>query len=213
MRKCGHLFHDESGIPGDDYFIVGILKVYDRTPLETAIKSAREKWHYANELHFTKTSNLRAAVYKEVFTQVATQRDSFHFSAICVKQENIDLKYFSGKKHLAYNYFTKLILQHRCHDVAAAILITDEKTRAIEDNFVEYIEWEVNRASTQLIKPIKEVIPRCSKKDDLLQLTDLLIGCVGCQLGGKAGLRKREIAKHAEKLGLINDKWIWESKK
>jgi hypothetical protein len=117
MEPCHLLFHDESCVPGDDCFVVGLLKVHKREPIDKAIAIAREKWHYKNELHFQKMSNLRAKVYKEVLSQVCRVKEHFHFSALCVQRKYIDLKYFSGKEHLAYNFFTKLLLTHRCYNV------------------------------------------------------------------------------------------------
>ena len=214
IRQCHLLFHDESCNPGDDCFIVGVLKVYERGKLEAAIKAARDKWHFSNELHFSKMSNLRMNVYKEVFDRVSAVKDDFHFSAICVKRDKIDInKYFSGQKHLAYNYFTKLLLKHRCKNVADAELVTDEKTRRIEDNFVQYIEWEINQLSSSEKDPITKVTVKSSKESDLLQLTDLLTGATGAILNSAATGRKKEVAIHALRLGLLNDRWVFEPKR
>jgi Protein of unknown function (DUF3800) len=213
VEKCKYLFHDESGDLGDDCFLIGLLKAHAREPLDAAIKRARDAWHFQNELHFSKISNLRARVYKEVIGEIAREARHFHFSSICIKKEHLDLGYFDNKKHLAYNYFTKLLLKHRCHNVAGAVLITDEKTRKIEDNFAEYIEWEVNRVLCLHPNPIERVQIISSKKDDLLQLVDLLLGCAGCLQRRTSSLRKMDVAECAKRSGLLKDIWLWSPKK
>jgi hypothetical protein len=48
----------------------------------------------------------------------------------------------------------------------------------------------------------------------LLQVTDLLTGCVNNRLGHPAGERKQRLRRKAEELGLISDRniWVWKPK-
>ena len=73
MKPFRFLCQDESGEVGrgQTYFIVGLLMVREREPLWNAIRRARDRWHYANELHFSKMSDLRQRVYESVFEEVA----------------------------------------------------------------------------------------------------------------------------------------------
>ncbi len=58
---------------------------------------------------------------------------------------------------------------------------------------------------------LKKVELLDSKSDDLLQVTDLLTGCVNNRLGHPAGERKQQLRRKAEELGLISDRniWVW----
>ncbi len=61
----------------------------------------------------------------------------------------------------------------------------------------------------------EKVEPVDSKLDDLLQVTDLLTGCVNNRLGHPANERKQRVRRKAEVLGLIGDRniWVWQPKK
>jgi hypothetical protein len=61
MKPIRFLYQDESGDVGrgQPHFVVGLLMVREREPLWAAVRRARDRWHYANELHFEKMSNLR----------------------------------------------------------------------------------------------------------------------------------------------------------
>jgi len=221
MNTFRFLYQDESGDVGrgQPHFIVGLLMVREREPLWSAVKRARDRWHYANELHFEKMSNLRLKVYEAVLDEMAGQAAHFSFEALAVPRDAVNVGFFSERRHLAYNYFTKLLLEHRCQDVEDAVMYADAKSRLKEDNFLEYLVVEMNlgvpfRKGFSPRRVLKKVEPLDSKVDDLLQVTDLLTGCVNNRLGHLAGERKQRLRRKAEELGLISDRnvWVWKPK-
>src|SRR5258707_816662 len=119
MNPFRFLYQDESGDVGrgQPHFIVGLLMVREREPLWAAIQRARDRWHYANELHFEKVSNLRAKVYEAVLVAMASEAAYFRYEALAVPRDAVDAGFISARRHLAYNYLTKLLLEHRCLDV------------------------------------------------------------------------------------------------
>lgn len=218
MKPFRFLYQDESGDVGrgQPHFIVGLLMVREREPLWAAVKGARDRWHYANELHFEKVSTLRLKVYESVLRAMAAHTDLFRFEALAVARDAIDVRYFSDRRHLAYNYFTKLLLEHRNEDVENAVMYADAKCRLKEDNFLEYLVVEMNlgvpfRQGAILRRVLRKVEPIDSKSDDLLQVTDLLTGCVNNRLGHPAGERKQRLRRLAEEMTLIGDRniWVW----
>ena len=218
MKPFRFLYQDESGDVGrgQAHFVVGLLMVRKREPLWAAVKRARDRWHYANELHFEKISNLRVNVYESVLQAVAEEAAHFRFEALAVPRDAVNVVFFADQRHLAYNYFTKLLLEHRCQEVEDAVMYADAKCRLKEDNFLEYLVVEMNlgvpfRRGASPRRVLKKVEPMNSKSDDLLQVADLLTGCVNNRLGHPAGERKQQLRRMAEELGLIEDRniWVW----
>lgn len=222
MSAFRFLYQDESGDVGrgQSHFVVGLLMVRERDPLRAAVRRARDRWHYANELHFEKVSNLRVKVYEAVLDELAKESAHFRFEALAVPRNAVNVGFFSDQRHLAYNYFTKLLLEHRCHKVEDAVMYADAKSRMKEDNFLEYLVVEMNlgvpfRKGHAPRRLLKKVEPLDSKADDLLQVTDLLTGCVNNRLGHPAGERKQQLRQKAEALGLIGSRniWVWQPKR
>src|SRR6266545_2545077 len=137
MGPFRFLYQDESGDVGrrQIHFIVGLLMVREREPLWAAVRRARDRWHYANELHFEKVSNLRMKVYEAVLDAMADEAPHFRYEALVVPCDAANFGFFSDRRHLAYNYFTKLLLEHHCQDVENAVMYADAKSRLKEDNF------------------------------------------------------------------------------
>ena len=221
MKPFRFLYQDESGDVGrgQAHFVVGLLMVHKREPLWAAVKRARDRWHYANELHFEKISNLRAKVYEAVLRAMADEAEHFRFEALVVPRDAVNVGFFSDQRHLAYNYFTKLLLEHRSQGVVDAVMFADAKCRLKEDNFLEYLVVEMNlgvpfRKGFVPRRVLKKVEPLDSKSDDLLQVTDLLTGCVNNRLGHPANERKQRVRRKAEQLGLIGERniWVWQPK-
>ena len=193
--------------------------VREREPLWDAIRRARDRWHFANELHFEKMSNLRLKVYEAVMEEIAHEAAYFRYEALAVPRNAVELGFLSGQRHLAYNYFTKLLLERHCQDVKNAVMYADAKTRLKEDNFLEYLVVELIlgvpfRKGLVPCRVLKKVEPLDSKLEDLLQVTDLLTGCVNNRLGHPANERKQQVRRKAEELGLIIERnvWVWEPK-
>jgi hypothetical protein len=208
------IYQDESGDAksSQENFVVGLLRVRSRQPIWDAIQGVRQREKFTQELHFSKTSNKRRHVYTEVLKAVRKVRSEFSFSAIVVKNALIDLDRFSGKRYLAYNFFTRLLMEHRSQNVREAIFYADEKARIKRDNCFEYLEVAVNmgRSEGTIIKKVESMD---SKTDDIMQLTDLLVGCVNNSTGHSTGVRKVFVRRTAVALGLIGDIWHWRPKK
>jgi hypothetical protein len=208
------IYQDECGEPGkgQEHFLVGLLRVRDRAPLYAAIRQVRESFHFGEEIKFNNSSDFRVRIYKTLLSSLAIQKSHFSFSAIAVPRRKLDLAKFSGQRHLAYNFFTKLLLTQRLHRVESAVVYVDNKTRMRPDNFLSYLHnWTNMSVGSEVIKKVESI---CSKTDDLIQITDLLLGCCNTKLGHPNGPRKKDVCDEAQRLRLITSQtiWVWEPK-
>jgi hypothetical protein len=169
-RPFRFVFQDESGDVArtDRNFIVGLLLVRDIEPIRAAIAMARAEFHFANEMHFFKMSGLRKRVYCAVFEALVGAREEFEFHTILVRREFLELGWFGGRRHLAYNFFTKLLLQRHVERIFEAAMLTDAKTRMREDNFLVYLPSELNLSAGRFV--LRSIEAADSKTDDVLQV-------------------------------------------
>src|SRR5437660_2347080 len=72
------------------YFIVGVLLANDPDALLSAVREARTALHFDNELHWTKQSDLRARVYREVARRIGLVQD-WEFKATRFQASAVDL--------------------------------------------------------------------------------------------------------------------------
>src|ERR1700730_6688748 len=170
-------YQDESGgIKHGTYFIVGFLLVRHREPILEAIQKARKAENYWNELHFKKSGERRHRAFRSVFDEVAKVHSQFRFQALVVRNSLVNLRYYGGEKHIAYNYFTRLLLERKGVFLKSAMVYVDQKSRLKKDRFIHLLSDKMTFKLGR--EAICRVIETHSKEDDLIQLTDLLTGCI-----------------------------------
>lgn len=146
-----------------------------------------------------KISNWRFKVYKELLESVLPT-DWFWMCVLDLPRDRLDLKRFGNKPHIAYNFYTKRALQHGIvwglkED---AYIYFDKKSRTREDNFLSYLEPEIKDYLASKDCPYK-IINQFehidSRRSQLLQLTDLILGAVHHYSEGSfKSERKKELA-------------------
>jgi len=196
-HRSHFIYQDESGVVGTDgKFVVGLLFVKDRSPIYEIIKKIREKYDYWKEFHFkdihyfsSKRSRVACALLDEVL------REHIFFRALSVDNNKLELKFLdktmAQKDSLsssqirqakargmfrAYNYFTKELLAENARILNEAIVYLDKKTRMRDDNICDYLKREVNLRTQK--NAVRAVEPRDSVKDDLIGITDLILGAI-----------------------------------
>jgi len=197
LNRSHFIYQDESGVVGTEgKFVVGLLFVKDRYPIYEIIKKTREKHNYWKEFHFkdinyfsSKRSRVACALLDEVL------REHLFFRALSVDNGKLELKFFdkdiAAKNDLppgqikqakargmfrAYNYFTKELLAENAGILNESIVYLDKKTRMRDDNICDYLKREVNLRTQK--NAIRAVEPRDSVKDDLIGVTDLILGAI-----------------------------------
>lgn len=181
-------------------FVVGLLFVKDRQPLYEIINKIRKKHNYWKEFHFKEIfyfSSKRSRIACEVLDEILRQH--IYFRALAISNEKLELRYFDdgikNTKELtekqvktaksrgmfrAYNFFTKALLLENAGILNEAVVYLDKKVRMRDDNICEYLKREINLSTKR--NTIKVVEPRDSKKDDLIGITDLVLGAVNYDL-------------------------------
>ena len=187
-----YLYVDEAGrsrVNGGDaygrqpYFIVGALLTNDPVSLLRAVDAARAAHHFVNEIHWTKQSDLRARVYREVARRIQAV-NGWEFRAARFRVSAVDLRAFRGRPHLAYNHFVRLAIdaalgRSRLTIHAGLDITIDAKRRLHDDDFLHGLRtWydalpaPIGDSRTGLVA-VREV---ASHEHDLVQVCDLLSG-------------------------------------
>jgi hypothetical protein len=141
-----------------------------------------------------------------------------YHKTIAIKREFLDLKRFNGKPYIAYNYFTRLVIQHAIKNLHGHIYIyPDDRSRVKKDNFVDYLKQQLNIVSweQQLGYRVVLVEPRQSDKEEGLQINDLLLGIQRQQLLPSAGKWKNRLSNEVCHWGCFQrstDVWKWRPK-
>ncbi|MEA2663813.1 MAG: hypothetical protein QOI11_757 [Candidatus Eremiobacteraeota bacterium] len=206
-----YLYVDEAGrsrINGGNknrrqpYFIVGVLLLNDPASLLHAVGEARAAHHFTNEIHWTKQSDLRARVYREVARRIDAV-DEWEFRAARLEAGAVDMRSFGGRPHLAYNRFVRSAIDDalRCSQIAVhrGLDVTiDAKQRLHDDDFLRDLHaWYDDTTApdgtprTGLVS-VREV---ASEEHDLVQVCDLLSGAHHTMLTAEhCGNRKAALA-------------------
>jgi len=200
-RGC-FIYHDESGVVGTSgVFIVGLLFIKDRVPIYQKITEIRQRLRFKEELHFSDVSNPKAnKVCCEVLTAVL--REPIWFRAYVFDNSKIDLSYFGTHKtkarYTAYNFFTKETLRIFTKNEENAVVYSDEKARAVKDNFIFYVKDSINNNCQPPRTIIKHLQAINSKQDDIMQVTDLIIGSINNKVTANKHPLKQAIRQVAE---------------
>jgi hypothetical protein len=201
-RSC-IIYHDESGVVGTaGVFIVGLLFVKHREPLYKKITEIRQRLRFKEEMHYSDVSNPKAnKVCCEVLDAVL--KEPVWFRAYIFDNSKIDLSYFGTHKqkarYTAYNFFTKETLRIFTKNEENAVVYSNKKARAVKDNFIFYVKDSINTNSQSPKTVIKHLQAIDSKKDDIMQVTDLIIGAINNKVTNNKHPLKQAIRQVAER--------------
>lgn len=211
------VFQDESGDAAkSDFFITGALCITSvhKHQLLQRIQTIRQHHRMSDELHSSKMSSRRLALYKDVASAVLDS--NMFFKAMVVRKERIELERFGRQRHIAYNFFTRLLIQHAIkHRESRHVHIrVDDKNRLQRDNFLDYILNELNIQFMSQRRPlnVRSVKPRDSGSCEMLQVCDLLLGSVReryAPAGGRKGDFSAHVNNHLNARAKVNI-WDWE---
>jgi len=172
-------FLDETGTLSDQkdqYFTVGILKMSQPYFLQRRLFFERSKIKFYDEVKFNKLSKNNVNFAKTAIDALFETRSiSFYSYSISTKSDYY-LKRFDQNPWLAYEQITLKLLDAALSQQEIVILLADYVTTPKDIRFEVEVKKKFNQYKGRLA--LAGVCRFDSKSNDLLQLTDLLIGAV-----------------------------------
>ncbi|MEK7809520.1 MAG: DUF3800 domain-containing protein [Chloroflexota bacterium] len=177
---------DESGDPGmaglessSRYFAIALVQVVDNASL-TELSAVRQKFHFPNTFEF-KYHGTRPAIKESFFASLRSV--PFRVRAVVIDKSLIPSRYagFTGQQFVV-EFITRLALRANPLDLAKDILIIDAGTPA----FCRALRIKLS-AESRLIKrrtPFSKIVGGNSKKEDGLQIADMIAGAVRQYISG-----------------------------
>ena len=172
-------FLDESGSLSnytEPYFTVGILKMSMPYYFQSKILYERSKQHFYDELKFNKISNNNIGFAKFIIDCLFDTKSLSFYSYTTHKQSQYFQNNFSKDIWSAYEKITLKLLGVSFGEKEILILVADHITTPREVKFEVNIKKNFNESKQRLA--IAGVCRFDSKSNDLLQVVDLIIGCI-----------------------------------
>ncbi len=191
-----YAFSDESGsFRANPCFLVGMIITSDPHSIEQEIENLRVENRYrGREFKYQKNDKLKIPLCKAAI-DFFVRSDAMDFRCIVKSMVHHDLSYYTKSRgpswgmspeDLAYNHTYSQVLRNNLRDWFTLIL--DRRTLARRNNLYSYLISQVDF--------LEDIQPRDSKAFNLLQLADLLTGCVYGDCTGIENPVKREIIDH-----------------
>ena len=203
-----HIFGDESGQVGGRHFLIGLLFVPSgrREEYERHLQRLKldHKFLYP-ELHYSKLTRDDKAKFAMTVVDWYFGSEAV-FKCTVVPGVLFDHTHFRGSmkfisaEELSYNVIYKSAINYHSTDeerLSQKVLILDRKDKARPDEFQRFLRKEVpNTVDLQEVD---------SKNHNLLQVVDLLAGCVNGDLNGVQKFTKRRVIDHIKMRLSIKD--------
>lgn len=182
-------FLDETGTLSskkEEYFTVGILKMSQPYYLQSKLFYERSCLKFYDEIKFNKLSKNNIA-FAKIAIDCLFETKSINFCSYSIStKSDYYLKRFNENPWFAYEQITLKLLNVALANHEIIILIADYVTTPKEIRFEVDVKKNFNRAKKRLA--LAGVCRFDSKSNDLLQLTDLLIGAITYDIKFKKGL-------------------------
>lgn len=184
------IFIDESGDPGfktskgsSPVFVIVLVIFKEPQHAETAaisLKNLRKELGYSDKTEF-KFNKSRYEVKKRFCETVAAH--NFCVRSIVVKKTAIYSNFLRTSKESFYNYLVMQVLRHSKNKLVDAKLKFDKRgEKKLRNELRSYLSHELDNKNSHVFSELKFVD---SKQNILIQLADMLAGCIACYHKGK----------------------------
>lgn len=222
MTEAGRLLHiycDESRQTADRYMVIGgiITTRQNEQPFSEAMSLYRQSNNMYSELKWTKVSDQKQKEYFALIDLFFSLNRAFHFKAIVIDTQELDHKrYNKSDSELG---FYKLMYQFLLHSFGSYLQPDDKCIIFLDQRTTSHYKLSTLCAilNNGLRKkygfpnpPISNIQAQDSKKSDLVQIADILMGAIGYEMNGahtRSGAKRSKVllAEYiAQKAGLVN---------
>ncbi len=190
MRTCYELYSDERYHPGNRYLILGgvICTMYRREQLVQRLTQVRATFNLTREMHWEKVSKAYLGAYK-AWADAFLQDDLARFSLFVIDTSDPTWKNFNPRANRTSNrdeklasafYQFLLVSFGGIYDTMSWGVYSD-KGFFSKDTVVDRVSFLLNRVYKRAYGPkrprvIHSISAQDSKKAELIQLTDVLLG-------------------------------------
>lgn len=218
-----HIYCDESRQSKDRFMVIGgiIIPSDSVNEFSQTMQKFRTEQKMFAELKWSKVTNQKLSEYKRFveYFFALNNTDNLHFHCIIIDNHQVNHKKFSkGDKELGfYKFYYQLLL----HSFGKKYYREGEEDRFIVHLDYRNTHYSLNTLKTVLNRGIKKkytidtspfvsIEPRDSKKSELIQVNDIILGAIGFQKNGYdllANTResKKELAKYIAEQGGLPD--------
>lgn len=199
------IFCDESGTVKERYMVLGgiIIPHKNVRHVEAKIKSIKEKKLFGehHEIKFTKLNNdKKLQLYKHIVEEVYLDKEyGIDFRCVIFDTQQIThKKYDSSMKDGIpstvrgfYKQYYQLLYHQFCkvntEGVFDITLDARSDPRLMYSELFQYLSSKIGESKIKYIRPMD------SKQSNLLQLVDLLLGSVSCEVNNRSKSQKLEL--------------------
>jgi len=176
------LFCDESNIQSAHYMLIGGLWIpqQSETALRNSLSVVRKNFNMTAEFKWTKVSQTKLPAYSAWLDCFLDNKD-IGFRCIVIDTNLLDYRTFhKGDHELGFYKFYYQLVSRNIQPENLYWLYTDERTNR-KKNRLEVLKIVTNRywMKQSGTEPLRGVEPCRSHDEDLLQLTDVLLGALG----------------------------------
>jgi len=199
-----HVYTDESRIKGERFMLIGGLWIPTTSEqrLRDGIAVVRHTFGMRAEFKWTKVSDSKLDAYKR-FMDTFFDCAAAAFHCIVIDVTILDYAMFHrGDEELGFYKFYYQLLSRKLDFGNTYFVYTDYRHNR-KANRLAALKITTNRywgkTKQQGIEPVRTIEPRDSKCEDLLQLTDVLLGATGYAWNGLTGrAAKLALIQHIE---------------
>lgn len=176
-------FLDESGSlnnPQDSFFTIGFIKCSQPYYLQSKILYERQKRNFFDEMHFNKLSKNNIDFAKFAIDSLLATRSLCFYSYSLDKKGDYFDREFAGDPWKAYEDISIRVLESSIPENEILIVLADYITTPRHVRFEVNVKRKINEKLKRLA--IAGVCRFNSKSNDLLQLSDLIVGAINYDL-------------------------------